>query len=70
MKKISDSKVVWFNVVVFIIGFLALPEFINVLPQTWLPYDVLGGAAGNLILRIFFTNQALTRFAARKEKMS
>ena len=59
-KKWYQSKTVWFNVVVFLVGFLALPEFVKVIPATWLPYDILGGALGNLILRIFFTTTAVS----------
>lgn len=58
-KSILSSKTVWFNTVVFLIGVLALPEFVHVLPASWLPYDVLGGAVGNLILRIYFTSQPI-----------
>jgi len=59
MKSIFSSKTVWFNVVVFLVAILALPEFVKVLPSTWIPFDILGGAVGNLILRIFFTNTAI-----------
>jgi len=55
-KKFYESKTVWFNVIVFVVAFLALPEFISVLPAVWLPYAVLGGTVGNLILRIWFTS--------------
>jgi hypothetical protein len=54
-----SSKTVWFNIIVFIIALLALPEFLKVLPQSWLPYDLLGGAIGNLILKIWFNTTAI-----------
>ncbi len=64
MKTILSSKTVWFNGILFVIGLLALPELVHVLPASVLPYDILGGAVGNLILRIFFTSQPLTQIAA------
>ena len=70
MTKWYQSKTVWFNLVVFVIGVLALPEFVRVLPATWLPYDVLGGAVGNLILRIWFSSTPITAFAARNLSQS
>jgi len=54
-----QSKTIWFNLVVFLIAFLALPEFVRLLPQSWLQFDLLGGALGNLILRTWFTNSAI-----------
>lgn len=65
MQKILASKTVWLNIVVFIIALLALPEFVRVLPPSWLPYDILGGSAANLILRIFFTANPVTSFAGK-----
>lgn len=59
MKKWYQSKTVWFNVVVFVVAFLALPEFVRLLPPSLLPYDVLGGVVGNLVLRLFFTNTGI-----------
>lgn len=59
MKTIFQSKTVWFNIIVFGVALLALPQLINVLPSSFLQYDVLGGAIGNLILRIWFTTQPI-----------
>ena len=60
MIKWYQSKTVWFNVVVLVVAVLALPEFLKVLPQTWLPFDLLGGSIGNLILRIYFTTTPIS----------
>ena len=67
IKNILTSKAVWFNIVVFVIAILALPEFVKVLPASWISYDLLGGAVGNEILRIWFTSQPLTTFAANNQ---
>lgn len=56
MKTIGTSKTVYFNVIVFIVAILAMPEFISVIPEVYLPFVVLIGALGNLILRVFFTS--------------
>lgn len=56
MKTIGQSKTVYFNVIVFIVAILAMPEFISVIPEVYLPFVVLIGALGNLILRVFFTS--------------
>ena len=68
MQSIFTSKAVWFNIIVFIIAFLALPEFVKVLPPSWIQYDLLGGVVGNLILRVWFTAQPITGFAASQVK--
>ena len=49
----------WFNVIVFTIALLSLPEFLKILSPALLPYDLLGGAVGNLILRIWFTDSPI-----------
>lgn len=59
MKTVFSSKTVWFNIVVFAVALLAAPEFLKVLPEALLKYDVLGGAVGNLILRVWFTSQPI-----------
>lgn len=59
MKYVFESKVVWFNLIVFVIALLSLPELVQVLPESLLKYDVLGGALGNLILRIWFTSKPI-----------
>jgi hypothetical protein len=55
-----QSKTVWFNIIVFIVGFGALPQFVAVLPVSWLPYVVLVGAVGNYILRVWFTSTPIS----------
>lgn len=59
-KKWYQSKTLWFNTIVFIVGFLSLPEFTSVLPESFLPIVVLVGAASNYILRVFFTNTPIS----------
>lgn len=60
MKNWYQSKTVWFNIIVFIVGFCALPQFVSVLPISWLPYVVLVGAVGNYILRVWFTSTPIS----------
>lgn len=55
-----QSKTFWFNVVTFVLGVLALTEFVSVLPKTAAPYIALANAVGNLILRLWFTDTPVT----------
>lgn len=55
-----QSKTVWFNVVISLIAFLALPEFVRLLSPKWLQYDLLLSAIGNLVLRIWFTKSVVS----------
>lgn len=64
MKKILDSKTVWLNSITFILVVLALPEFISIVPASWIEWIALANAILNYILRIYFTSQPLTKFAA------
>lgn len=59
MKNLLASKTVWFNIIVGIVGVLALPEFISVFPPELLKYAVFVGAVGNFILRVYFTKTAI-----------
>lgn len=59
MKQIQNSKTVWFNIIVLFIALLAMPEFISVIPATWIPFTVLIGSFGNLILRVYFTSSSI-----------
>lgn len=59
MKLIQDSKTVWFNLIVLTVAVLAMPEFISIIPEAFLPLTVFLGAFGNLILRIYFTHEPL-----------
>jgi hypothetical protein len=59
MKSLENSKTVWFNIIVLIVAMLALPEFISVIPGSWIPFTVLIGGFGNLILRIFYTSESI-----------
>ncbi len=59
MKTIQNSRTVWFNLIVLIVALLAMPEFISVIPETYLPFAVLIGGFGNLVLRIYFTEKPI-----------
>lgn len=50
----------WFNIVSFILAALALPEFISLLPEGSLQIIALLNAIGNMVLRMYFTEKALT----------
>ena len=58
-KKWYASKTIWWNVIVFVVAVLALPEFIAILPPQLLPISVFIGAVGNMILRTWFTNKKI-----------
>jgi hypothetical protein len=45
------SRTFWLNLVSFGLALLALPDFISLVPQFWLPYVGLINAVGNLYLR-------------------
>jgi hypothetical protein len=64
IKSIFASKTVWLNVIAFVLLVLALPQFISVIPVSWIPYIALIAAVLNGILRIFFTSQPVTAVAA------
>lgn len=59
MLYVLKSKTVWFNIVTTIVGIVSFmisqPAYQNILP--WL---ALINAAGNIILRIWFTSQSVT----------
>ena len=59
MKTLENSKTVYFNLIVILIALLAMPEFISVIPESWIPFTVLIGGFGNLVLRIFFTSEPI-----------
>ena len=59
-KKWYLSKTEWFNVVTILVGIAALPEFLSILPEAWLPYIVFVNAAGNMYLRTI-TNQGISK---------
>jgi len=54
------SKTLWFNAIMFVLAVLALPQFIALLPVSWLTYIATITAIGNLILRTFFTSGPVT----------
>ena len=59
MKTLKNSKTIWFNIIVIFIALLAMPEFISVIPASWIPFTVLLGGFGNLILRVYFTSEPI-----------
>lgn len=50
-KPFWQSKTVWFNLVTAVLAVLALPEFVHLVPTSWLPYIGLVSAIGNTVLR-------------------
>jgi hypothetical protein len=57
MKALHLSKTVWFNIITFILLVLAMPEFISIIPSSWLGPIAFAAGIGNLMLRVFFTSQ-------------
>lgn len=53
-----QSRTIWLNLVTLVLAFLALPEFVSLLPTTALPYIAFLNAAGNILLRAL-TNKPL-----------
>ena len=64
IKSILSSKTVWLNFIVFILLVLSLPQLGAVVSAVAVPWIALITAVLNGILRIFFTAQPLTQFAA------
>lgn len=60
-KTLVQSKEVWVLSLTFVLAVLSLPEFISVLPESWLPAIALTGSMLTLILRIFFTQSKIDR---------
>lgn len=50
-KSLLGSNTFWFNAVSFTVFVLALPQFVAVVPVSWLPYVGLVAAIGNGWLR-------------------
>ncbi len=64
IKSILASKTMWLNAIAFVLFVLALPQFISVIPDNWIPAIALLTAVLNGVLRLFFTNQPITQIAA------
>ena len=56
MKSVWASKTLWFNVVTALVAIASLTD---VLPKNILPVAGIIAAIGNIILRVFFTTQAV-----------
>jgi hypothetical protein len=61
-KPLIQSKEAWVLGLTFVLAFLALPDFISVVPMSWLPYITLGGSFITLVIRTFFTKSEITSF--------
>ena len=68
MKNILLSKTNWFNTLSLILFILALPNFVAVVPERYLPTIGILTAVGNYILRTYFTSQPITQFAADRSE--
>ena len=64
IKNLFASKTVWLNTIAFVLLVLALPQFISVVPASWINYIALVTAVLNGVLRIWFTAQPITQVAA------
>lgn len=60
MKHFLLSKSLWLNAIAFVLFVLALPQFVSVIPESYLPIIGLVTAVLNGALRIFFVNPPLT----------
>ena len=55
------SKTVWVNVIVMIVGVLTILQTSQTLvPSTWLPYFALVVGILNVVLRVWFTDTAIS----------
>ena len=59
-KSLVESKEAWVLGLTFLMAFLALPDFISVVPQSWLPFITLTGSTLALFARVFFTREPIT----------
>jgi hypothetical protein len=55
-----QSKTVWFNIITTTLAILSLTQFGDIIPPSFAKYVAFLNAAGNVILRIFFTEGAVT----------
>lgn len=56
------SKTVWFNAITTLVAILTLiPQVAGVLPDEYLKYVLLAVGALNVVLRIWFTDNAVTK---------
>lgn len=60
-KSLVQSREVWILGLTFVLAVLALPEFVSVIPASWLPAIALMGSMITLVLRIFFTESKIDR---------
>lgn len=66
-KSLVESKEAWVLGLTFLLAFLALPDFISIVPATWLPYITLAGSAISLFLRTFVTRTPIVSVFPRGE---
>ena len=59
-KPLWKSKEFWVNAVAFVLVVLALPEFVAVIPVSWIPYIALLAAVLTVLLRRFSTKEPIT----------
>ncbi len=52
MKRWYQSKTIWLNVITLTVTILALPEVLNLIPTSGLPWVVAFQAAANVMLRL------------------
>lgn len=64
-----SSTTFWFNLITGIIGILALPEVIAIIPNKWLEFVAVVNPIGNFLIRQFLTATPITRSAARRARV-
>lgn len=62
MQRWYESKTVWFNFLTSLVAILTLvPQVAGVVPDEYLKYILLAVGVLNIILRIWFTDNPLTK---------
>ena len=54
-----QSKTIWFNILIGIVGILSLPTTLQLFPVVDMPFLLGINAAGNWILRTYFTSTGI-----------
>jgi hypothetical protein len=55
------SKTVVLNILLLVVGFLELLKVSPAIPADWVPYVLLLVGVVNIVIRIFFTTEAVQR---------